>query len=379
MPESVYMDLPSNFFFEKSDPYPTVIAIVKGNALRALYGRHKAALYAWNIRGYLGNQGLNKEIVATVEDRAEEFFYFNNGVAAICTAFKIVENPKNHFRLEAENFQVINGAQTISSLWRAGPAPEVEVLFRLTKTLNVKTEKGFNQDIIRFNNSQNAVKLSDFRSNDDIQVWLEKKLLTTKTQGALPPLHYIRKRAVGRKKAGRGSYGLRLEELAKIRFSFLYSQPELVSSSPKQLWSVDDGGVYVKAFGVDGDLQSAWTTETLQETCLAIAFYLYIDQKMKELGEKDEKLKFLRRMRWLALSLAGWYVRQKEVASDVYLKPARFEEVAESFWSEARRVLVSGHMRAVRDEVSLFALVRATDRWEAMKDEFELQVLAQDE
>src|SRR4051794_8725301 len=73
----------------------------------------------------------------------------------------------------AENFQIINGAQTVGALSAAKLNSEIEVLLRVTEGLSVKTDRGFNADIIKFNNTQNIVKSSDFRANDKIQVWLD--------------------------------------------------------------------------------------------------------------------------------------------------------------------------------------------------------------
>ena len=67
IPDVVEIDLPRDRFFEKLDPHPTVVAVVKGNALRNLARQHREALYAWNIRGYLGNRGINKAIANTAE------------------------------------------------------------------------------------------------------------------------------------------------------------------------------------------------------------------------------------------------------------------------------------------------------------------------
>lgn len=144
IPSEVRLQLPRDRFFEKGDPYPTLVIVLKGNALRDLYKQHKEALFAWNIRGYLGNRGINKEIATTAKNDPPHFFYFNNGVSAICTGYSIREDE-----LSAENFQIINGAQTVGALARAEANPDIEVLFRLTKTANVKTEKGINSDIIR--------------------------------------------------------------------------------------------------------------------------------------------------------------------------------------------------------------------------------------
>jgi hypothetical protein len=64
-------------------------------------------------------------------------------------------------------------------------------------------------------------------------------------------IYYQRKRAIGKKKFGDS---VKLEDFAKIRYSFLY-EPTLVFSSPKQFWSSkEDGGAYEKAFGVQNEM-----------------------------------------------------------------------------------------------------------------------------
>ena len=155
-PDEVTISLPKGSFFEKRDPYKTVVAVIKGNALRNLGKKYRQSLYAWNIRGYLGNRGINQAIQQTAENEPDSFFYFNNGVSAICTDYQLTDNI-----LVAENFQIINGAQTVSTLTNSTEDSNIEVLFRLTKTESVKTERGFNRSIIQFNNSQNIVKVSD--------------------------------------------------------------------------------------------------------------------------------------------------------------------------------------------------------------------------
>ncbi len=246
IPDQVEFPVQSGGYFYRESPYPTLIASVKGNTLRDLYNRHKESFLAYNIRGYLGGVGVNKSIRETADQDPETFFYFNNGVSAVCTDFEI-ENGT----VVAKDFQIINGAQTIGSLRKAKAQPKLEVLFRLTKTENVKTIKGFNRDIIKYNNTQNVIKISDFRSNDPIQVWLQEKFDATKARGPLPKIRYLRRRSVGR-----GSLGtrVRLEELAKIRYAFLY-EPTSIHAAPKSLWThEEDGGLYEKAFGVNGQL-----------------------------------------------------------------------------------------------------------------------------
>jgi hypothetical protein len=368
VPAEVTIDLPAGQFFEKSSPHPTIVAVLKGNALRSLYLRHKQSLYAWNIRGYLGNRGINHEIADTAHNAPSDFFYFNNGVSAVCTDYELDEN-----RLIAKNMQIINGAQTVSSLASQAPASEIEVLFRLTKTQSVKTDKGINHDIIKYNNNQNAIKLSDFRSNDNIHSFLAEKLRFARSRGAVPAFHYVRKRSVGRKGPGAA---LRLEELAKIRYSFLY-EPTLIHSSPKSLWTpVADGGEYEMAFGVSGEIEDAWSDDTLNQTLVAIGIYFRISQDAKDQAKRDKDLKFLYRLRYHGIALAGIQFSQLDLSeiSNLAHKSTYFDAVFIDFWNVARATLITAQTTAESQDITTFALLRSAERWALMQKEFRRQM-----
>ncbi len=367
VPQEVRLPLPRGRFFEKNDPHPTLVTVLKGNALRDLYKRHKEALFAWNIRGYLGNRGINEEIISTAEDAPDNFFYFNNGVSAVCTDYQISDSE-----LFAENFQIINGAQTVGALGRAKAHSEIEVLFRLTRTASVKTEKGINRQIILYNNSQNIIKHSAFRSNDPIQIWLERRFLDLKPLGSLPKLHYARRRSAFRKAGG---YVVKLEELAKSRYAYLW-EPRLVHESPKSLWThQSEGGAYEKAFGVDGEIPELWSDEEFQRCLVAIAFYLRIAETCKEEAKKDIRYRFLKRLRYHALALAGIYMRgtNEQVEESKLVKDkSKFDSVWDNIWPDARRALIDVHSTAVENNYTMHALVRSDDRWQQMRRRFVL-------
>jgi hypothetical protein len=368
IPDKIELMLPAGQYFEKNDPYPTVVAVLKGNALRALYKKYKESLFAWNIRGYLGSRGINEEIISSANNVPLDFFYFNNGISAICTKYYF-QNDK----LVAENFQIINGAQSVGALGIAEANAEIEVLFRLTRTKAVKTETGINRDIIKYNNSQNIIKYSDFRSNDQIQMWMEKKLAERKAQGPLPKLYYGRKRGFSRK--GRGARTITLEELAKIRYSFLV-EPTLVHSSPKTLWThYTEGGAYEKSFGIDGNIPELWPQEEIERCFLAIAFYLAIEGEAKKETKENPDMRFLFRLRFHALRLSNIYymdfLKEQPNINKLLKEKDTFDELWGEFWPDARRALITVHEQAIMNEDStMFALVRSGDRWGSMERVF---------
>jgi hypothetical protein len=75
IPNEVKLQLPHERFFEKKSPYPTVVSVIKGNAIRNLYKQYKDSLFNWNIRGYLGSRSnINDGIRYTAKNRGKDFF-----------------------------------------------------------------------------------------------------------------------------------------------------------------------------------------------------------------------------------------------------------------------------------------------------------------
>ena len=140
-----------------------------------------------NIREYLGNRGINKQIYQTLlnkEDR-NNFFYYNNGITIICdkiNKIKSVKNTKNDKfspSIEIENPQIVNGCQTVNSIYEAlknsdetKVEKEYEYTFVMVKILEIdrnnnEEEKLYN-DIVKYNNSQNSINEKNFVANNKL-------------------------------------------------------------------------------------------------------------------------------------------------------------------------------------------------------------------
>ena len=271
IPDQVEFFVPKDQMFIKQEPKLTVVTAIKANAVEDLLRQHKDSLFAYNIRTYLGEKGINKDIIKTAEEEAENFFYYNNGISAVCTDLKIKKN-----KIIATKFQIINGAQTVGALRAIEDNPKLEILMRITETQAVGTEKGINEKIIRYNNTQNKITLSDFRSNDLIQLDLLKKFKTNNYK-ILGKINYIRKR--GDKLLRKGTYNLKLEDLAKIRYSFL-EEPCTPISKSKDLWKVGENGLYKKSFGINGTIENIISdNQFLSSFLLPAVFYEDILEK----------------------------------------------------------------------------------------------------
>jgi AIPR protein len=308
-------------------------------------------------------------MIETASNRPEDFYYFKNGVSAVCTRIHDLGNNKYRFN----NFQIINGAQTVSSLAQISNLdPKCEVVLKITEGISVKTEKGFNADIILFNNTQNVVRASDFRSNDSIQLWLEDRFAKTKARGALTePIRYVRKRS---HKRVRGAIPLKFEELAKIRYAFFYEPTQCVAD-PRSLWTAkEDGGLYERAFGIGGEFRDYWTEDDFNETLFAILSFFAILEKIKGHIKHDKtNYYFLQRLRFWALSLAHVHIDKKQIKYDELLaSQKKFDDWFSDFWRDIFRDLVQAFKAAQDAKISNFALARNETRWNTAKNTVEL-------
>lgn len=227
---------------EVNSPYHTLIGRISANELRNLYRQHRQQLFTFNIRLPMSSQrSINKAIRETAESEPQHFFYYNNGVSAVCSEFELTSKNK----LVAKRFQIINGAQTVGALSADALTRDVYVLFRLTAT-GERSGGSFTENIIRFNNTQNPIRISDFRANDPVQQFLQRRLLDYSGKGPLPKFYYQAK--AGYQPKGHAGKALKSDDLARIRHAFLYG-PVPSYKEPKTFWDTGPGGRYKEAFG----------------------------------------------------------------------------------------------------------------------------------
>lgn len=291
--EWAYTDLTS--ILGGNEKYRTIITIIKGNELKNIYARYKESLFNYNIRGYLGPNTINKKMDKTMQETPSMFYLYNNGISAICSDFKLVScNEGRGCQLRATNFQIINGAQTASTVGKFSDdekLKDVRVLLRITKTEDIKKEKGLNRDIIKYNNSQTVIKTCDFRSNDDIQVFLQKKLkdYTYKATSPNKKLRYLPKRFKSIKKNDEICFDM--EVFAKALYAFHY-EPTKIYANSNCLFDVDQstGGMYWKIFGnKDGEECTYYPDQELKEKAAIALLWLYLNDKIKEKAKCEKK------------------------------------------------------------------------------------------
>ncbi len=167
--DEVKFDVQSGFTL-MAGAWQAYVTAVPARVLHRLYNRYKTKLFSANVRDYLGSRSsdanINNGIKRTARSSPEDFWAFNNGITVLTHSFTVV-STKGRNQLMVRGVSIVNGAQTTGAIGSLAKAPDVKALVpaRFVQTSN----PDLIYDIIKYNNSQNKVTASDFRSTDRIQ------------------------------------------------------------------------------------------------------------------------------------------------------------------------------------------------------------------
>jgi hypothetical protein len=182
-----------------------------------MYEQSGIRLFARNVRGFLEETAVNKNMEATLLNEPDYFWYYNNGITIICDQAEQL-NRSGRKMMRIVNPQVINGQQTTRTLHKkATKETKATVLVRVISVPRDSDEESNRFDklvtkIVAATNWQNAIRASDLMSNDRRQIDLERNLRKLDYQ-------YLRKRqskGEARRHAGvRHRFLVTKEELAQ--------------------------------------------------------------------------------------------------------------------------------------------------------------------
>jgi len=163
-------------FEDTGDDWSAFCTTVSAAELRELFHAHGNRLFALNVRDYLGlirsDKNINHNMHQSIVSEPTRFFAYNNGLTILTTDWSYTpgKRSKPQGELVVQGVAVVNGAQTtgvIGNLQQGeiGDLAKARVLTRFVKSSNREVL----ESIIKYNNSQNQIEPSDFRSNDEIQ------------------------------------------------------------------------------------------------------------------------------------------------------------------------------------------------------------------
>ena len=237
----------------KDNPYPSAVFTIKAKELAKTYDEHRERLFQQNVRDPMGIKGaINQLIYKTASDpkSGESFWYFNNGINLVCRKMHLAASGRV---ITLEDPQIINGAQTTHAVHQAYVdgklSDSVELLVKAAEVL----ERPFVEQITRYSNAQNAIRLRDLTSNDETQDRLYRSLLDSYS------VFYQRKRGefdmqFPTKESKVERFGKKYQERVldneKAGLAYLASYLSRPVEAKKEKWKVfyKDGGYYQKIF-----------------------------------------------------------------------------------------------------------------------------------
>lgn len=156
-----------------------VIAAISLKECIGIPGIKDGSLFRKNVRQSLGvNNKVNKGIASTLKKSPENFFFFHNGITAICSKIILKDSV-----LHVKELNVVNGCQSLSTIFSCSESVKKAnngyVMFRFYEISD--SEKA--DKISTSTNSQSAVKARDLRSNDKYVLAMKKEYELCYTDG----------------------------------------------------------------------------------------------------------------------------------------------------------------------------------------------------
>ncbi len=221
--------------FEVSgDKWKAYVTTVPGQFLYDAYRRHGTKLFSANVREYLGSRrsdaNINNGIKRSASDAPSDFWVYNNGLTILVHSYRVPSDANN--KLRVTGLSIVNGAQTTGALGTLSrsPAKNVQVPVRFVVT----TDKDTIFDIIQYNNSQNKVTASDFRSRDRIQRRLREEI------GKIPHAEYQGGRRGGASDVIRRNPDLLPSYTVGQAIAAVQGDPEVAYNQKSDIWASDN-------------------------------------------------------------------------------------------------------------------------------------------
>jgi hypothetical protein len=164
------------------EPYQSFYGQVCVAELAHWWEKFNTKLFTPNIRTYLGETDVNNGIIETLKTSPEKFWYYNNGVTALCSSIRkkaIGGSSRDSGVFECKDVRIVNGAQTVGSVARAFTlypdlVQQAKVAIRFISLENCPED--FDREVTRSNNTQNKIDRRDFIALDREQERIRNEL-----------------------------------------------------------------------------------------------------------------------------------------------------------------------------------------------------------
>lgn len=196
----------------------SLIVNISAFSLKNLYEQYGyRGLFAQNLRYYVKNAKIDGNIVESIQEHPENFWYYNNGVILICDDYLIEENC-----ILVRNFSIINGGQTTKLVGETEFAQDFYIQCKIIKNKyeSVDDRLEFIANVAEATNTQKPIKDKDLIANR-----IEQRLLKKQLADAGIYCQIKRGEKVNKKLYPAPWQNTTNEELGQFLLSFVYQKP----------------------------------------------------------------------------------------------------------------------------------------------------------
>jgi len=223
------------------ETWKAYVTAMPGRLLHKLYKQHGAKLFSANVRDYLGSRrsdaNINNGIKQSAVQTPADFWVYNNGLTILVHSYDKLTSRK----ISMTGISIVNGAQTTGALGSLSKRPSADLLVPVRLVVTSDANTIF--DIIQYNNSQNKVTASDFRSRDKIQRRLREEV------AQIPNAEYEGGRRGGASDMIRRNPNLLPSYTVGQALAALQQDPDVAYNQKSAIWASDS--LYSKYFTED--------------------------------------------------------------------------------------------------------------------------------
>ncbi len=269
---------PESTLFAKVANAQTILTVLPLRECLKFPGIADGRLFRKNVRQSLGsNNKVNRAIRTTINgERVKDFFFYHNGVTAICDELRVTEDHKS---LSVKGLSVVNGCQSLTTIYsvservRSAEARQAAMLFRLYEI----PDRALADRISVNTNTQSAVKPRDLRSNDKILMGLKRAY-----ESRYPDGYFITKRGEERPADRDAKKSVDVSVLAKMLMAWHCQRPN-ISYNEKRLFDEHYKTLFHTGYDPAGmcalntwlqAIDEAWTNLTLNDALKAGRSYV---------------------------------------------------------------------------------------------------------
>lgn len=317
----IKLDAPNNFMqfgAEKS-----LIVNISALSLKSLYEQYGySGLFAQNLRYYVKNVKIDGNIINSIREHPDNFWYYNNGIILICNDYLI-----NGDSIRLQNFSIINGGQTTKLIGETDFTQDFYIQCKIIKNKYKADDDRleFIADVAAASNTQKPIKNKDLIANR-----IEQRLLKKQLADAGIYCQIKRGEKVNKKLYPASWQNTTNEELGQFLLSFVYQKPGTARGSKASICGNKER--YALLF------EKKYNSGFLGDLLKIKAYYkLWVNHiKKTDDGADSYKVGLVNNGMFFMTAIIG-------AVCKVYYRPAIIEQITASVLSEQKQEIVAQH------------------------------------